>query len=173
MLYAGKKRGSKHGAGPIQDRIERCSMPEPNSGCWLWVGSVGHDGYGRMRVNGVTRQAHIVSYVEFKGKIPTGLELDHKCRVRCCVNPAHLEAVSHSVNVRRGDSPRVSRETKTNKTGKCRRGHVYDLFNTHFRKGGERVCRRCAADALALSRRRRRAITQAVAKLEDDDDGRE
>lgn len=84
-------------------------IPEPNSGCWLWLGELNSAGYGRISQgsnhNGtrVRSLAHRVSYELAKGPIPEGLELDHLCRVRCCVNPGHLEPVTRSENNRRGD----------------------------------------------------------------------
>ena len=66
-------------------------------GCWLWNGAKNGKGYGNFR----SRSAHVVSYEFSKGAVPTGLQIDHLCRVRNCVNPAHLEAVTALVNVKR------------------------------------------------------------------------
>ena len=63
--------------------------------CWLWEASCFSEGYGYFK----NRKAHRVSYELFKGSVPDGLQLDHLCRVRHCVNPAHLEAVTNQVNV--------------------------------------------------------------------------
>lgn len=71
--------------------------PEPNSGCWLWMGSVTHRGYGAFSY-GRQMGAHVFSYLWHKGEIPEGLVVHHKCAVRSCVNPDHLEAVTSSVN---------------------------------------------------------------------------
>jgi len=82
---------------------------EPNCGCWLWMGETNNKGYGRIvRGNnhyGLRERflAHRVSYELVNGPVPEGMDLDHKCRVRLCVNPAHLEPVSRSENNRRGD----------------------------------------------------------------------
>ena len=82
---------------------------EPNCGCWLWMGELNNKGYGRIvRGNNHTGTrerlfAHRVSYELVNGEVPYGMDLDHKCRVRSCVNPAHLEPVSRSENNRRGD----------------------------------------------------------------------
>ena len=85
-------------------------MPVPD-GCVLWTGPVSARGYGvwarkdRYR----SRLAHAVVWELTHGPVPKGLELDHLCRVQTCVNTAHLEPVTHLVNVRRGDRPgRVS-----------------------------------------------------------------
>ena len=61
--------------------------PEPNSGCWLWTGYTNRDGYGCFRRDLL---AHRFAYELYRGAIPAGLTLDHTCRVRSCVNPAHL-----------------------------------------------------------------------------------
>ena len=83
-------------------RFEDKYVPEPNTGCWLWIAGVNKDGYGGFRADTRTWLAHRVSYEHFVGPIPEGLELDHLCRTRSCVNPNHLEPVIHIVNVRRG-----------------------------------------------------------------------
>ena len=87
---------------PIETRLLNKISPEPNSGCWLYLGALQPNGYARITFNGKTARAHRVSYLIFRGEIPDGLEIDHLCRVRCCVNPDHLEVVSRSINVRRG-----------------------------------------------------------------------
>lgn len=70
-----------------------------NNGCWIWVASGGD--YGCVYVNGKMLNAHKVFYEEVYGPVPDGLELDHKCKHTRCVNPEHLEAVTHIVNVSR------------------------------------------------------------------------
>lgn len=71
-------------------------------GCWLWMGTVDRDGYGRLMVNRVRWGAHRLTYVAYKGPIETGMVIDHLCRVPNCVNPDHLEAVTTRENVLRG-----------------------------------------------------------------------
>lgn len=78
--------------------IERNSVPEPNSGCWLWTGSVNSWGYGRLDKRR-ERQAHRLSYLTFKGPIPPELIVLHSCDVACCVNPEHLRLGTPSDNV--------------------------------------------------------------------------
>ena len=89
----------------LRDRIQACSEPEPNTGCWLWTAAL-KNGYGRITMMNPKRKtaAHRVSYEAFVGPIPEGLTLDHLCRVRCCVNPAHLEPVTMRENIMRGTS---------------------------------------------------------------------
>ena len=82
--------------------------------------------------------AHRVAYRWFVGEVPYGREIDHLCRVRRCCNPAHLEAVSHQVNVLRGMSPAALNATKTH----CPQNHEYTEENTYL-YDGERHCKRC------------------------------
>ena len=94
-------------------RFETKYVPEPNSGCWLWLGILNNKGYGRFnaKYDGKKgqRYAHRVSYAHYKGLIPKELELDHLCRTPCCVNPEHLEAVTHAENLRRGNKGHITK----------------------------------------------------------------
>jgi len=103
--------------------FEHLIEPEPMSGCWLWLGFLS-SGYGRLTVTTSsgrkTIAAHRFVYEQVNGRIPAGLLLDHLCRVRCCVNPAHLEPVTLKENIRRGESPFIL----SWKAGVCFRGHV-------------------------------------------------
>jgi hypothetical protein len=71
------------------------------TGCWLWKGGTNHGGYGLFYTNKM-RPVHRVSYEHWNGPIPKDLQIDHLCRNPSCVNPAHLEAVTQKVNIRRG-----------------------------------------------------------------------
>jgi len=118
--------------------------PEPNSGCWLWTGHVDRAGYGQARQGARTRPAHIVVWeVEVGRPVCDGMELDHLCRVRCCVNPRHLEQVTHQENMRRGGGFAGINARKTH----CVRGHPFDAENTETRlnRNGHqrRDCRAC------------------------------
>lgn len=75
---------------------------DPVAGCWLWTAAKNNGGYGMFTfTTGWRRSAHRVSYETFVGPIPDGLQLDHLCRVRHCVNPDHLEPVTAAENTRR------------------------------------------------------------------------
>lgn len=76
--------------------------------CWVWQRRLSTQGYGRTYADGREKQAHQVTWERVYGPVPEGLELDHLCRVRSCVNPAHLEAVPHPVNVQRGAVGRIT-----------------------------------------------------------------
>lgn len=108
------------------------------SGCWIWEGSRAKAGYGTFnlgrRGDGYTT-AHEYTYSMLFGPVPSGYELDHLCRQRCCCNPWHVEAVTHRVNHLRGMHPAAV----THRSGICKRGHA--LSPKNFR-GAE--CRRCA-----------------------------
>jgi hypothetical protein len=78
-------------------------VKKDSSGCWLWTGGRKPTGYGNFKAHSKsTVNAHRWSYEQHVGPIPDGLVLDHLCRVRHCVNPAHLEPVTTRVNLARG-----------------------------------------------------------------------
>jgi hypothetical protein len=141
----------------MTDRTDRFfwAHVDKTATCWLWHGEVLRNGYGLAylgRAPGrrlVRRLAHRLSYELAVGPIPKGLQIDHLCRVRNCVNPAHLEAVTPRVNVLRGDTITARNASKT----ACPRGHPYDEANTCRTLRGRRRCRTCARD----DTRRRRA----------------
>ena len=112
------------------------------SQCWLWTGMT-RSGYGRIwRGPRRFQGAHRVAYELLRGTIPHGLEIDHLCRKPLCVNPVHLEAVSHRENLLRGNGQPARNARKTH----CKRGHLFDAANTYvFPKGG-RMCRQCRQD---------------------------
>lgn len=134
---------AKHYSSVMEKFLSKVS-PEPNTGCWLWLDSTGNGGYGVMsfkRHDGkwCWEGAHRVAYMLFKGPIPEGLHLDHKCRVRECCNPDHLEAVTRRENMRRGELGAIWSQTH------CYQGHEYTPENTYIRRGtGKKQCRLCS-----------------------------
>lgn len=122
----------------FEARVERV----PFSGCWLWTGALNKDGYAHLCVkrNSTRVLAHRFSFQKFVGPIPEELEIDHLCRNRCCVNPHHLEAVSHKENVRRAYGPT------------CRKfGHELSQIK------GQRLCLICRRESMRRNYAERRA----------------
>ena len=119
------------------------SKVDASGDCWLWTASTSRLGYGEFRLGGRIRKAHRVAYEMLVGLIPDDLEIDHLCRVRHCVNPDHMEPVTHRVNVLRGASLSAANARKAH----CKRGHPFDEENTHIwvrPNGGQmRQCRAC------------------------------
>ncbi len=131
--------------------------------CWVWIGYADRLGYGRFRRpaeggRGGLCMAHRFAYEMLVGPVPEGLELDHLCRNRGCCNPAHLEAVTHLENMRRG--AHALGETLRSH---CLRGHEYTPENIYWRKPRRpdgkptRACRTCRVED---DRRRRNPVTR-------------
>lgn len=118
--------------------IKARSIPEPNTGCWLWEAYSIPQGYGRVWDGRTVTAAHRASYVAFNGAIPDGLEIDHRCKQPCCVNPDHLEAVAHRENMRRSDTIMGLNSRKTH----CLNGHPLKGDNLTIVRGMRR-CRIC------------------------------
>lgn len=117
-----------------------------SNGCWQWTGLLTKAGYGAMFARG-EHGAHRVSWLLHRGPIPTGLQLDHLCRNRACVNPDHMEPVTVRENVLRGEGPAARHARQTT----CLHGHLFDEANTYPYRGGRR-CRQCGRDAAAKKR---------------------
>ena len=121
----------------LPDRIDQKIM-KVEDGCWLWNGGLSIRGYGRCWHQNKPRRAHIVVYEMLVGDVPEGLELHHACEVTACVNPQHLEAVTHVENVRASLS--------------CK---VHSDWGDKVRSDGRvsRECRTCAAQRQRQYRR--------------------
>ena len=130
--------------------LESRYMPEPNSGCWIWLGSTrkaNYEGYGIIWIDQKHLYAHRVVYELLKGPILDGLELDHLCRNTLCVNPDHLEAVPHIINMRRGKPA-----TKLF----CAKGHPLSGDNLLNSKTRLRRCRTCHSENMRKYKREKR-----------------
>lgn len=110
-------------------------------GCWLWLGAKQPQGYGKFAEKGRALVAHRRIYNWAKGHIPPTLVVDHLCRQTSCVNPNHLEAVTHGENVLRGNSPIAKNARKTH----CPKGHPYIHKNivVYGENKNYRYCRAC------------------------------
>lgn len=117
-------------------------------GCLLWQGGLVRNGYAQFSVNSRAVYVHRWAWEQINGPVPAGLELDHLCRNRSCVDPAHLEPVTSRENQRR--SP-IANATKT----RCPLGHAYTPDNVNPR--GSRICRTCRQAESVARRARRRA----------------
>ena len=117
----------------LPDRFWSKATPCPMSGCWLWTGYAHRSGYGFIgmgsKTDGTRRPhpAHRVAYEALVGPVRDGLHMDHLCRQRCCVNPAHLEPVTSAENTRRGFAG-IHNARKTH----CPHGHEYTTENTYY-----------------------------------------
>jgi hypothetical protein len=103
---------------------------------WYWRGYTSPKGYGTFGWNNQHQIAHRFAYEHWVGPIPEGLEIDHTCKVRNCVNPAHLEPVTTLVNQHRANPPKTH----------CINGHEYTEQNTRYVKNNKRQCRMCARE---------------------------
>jgi hypothetical protein len=135
--------------------------------CWLFLGTVGKPGYGYFDVSRRRFQAHRWGYVDAGGYIPQGLDLDHLCFVRNCVNPSHLEPVTHRENVLRSrTNPSAVNARRTH----CVRGHPFDEPNTIIkvsRRGiPHRICRECGRIANRALYHRQKAERLASLAIE-------
>jgi hypothetical protein len=134
----------------IVQRFEGKLVPGPGD-CWTWQGNRDRDGYGRFKVRGTEWRAHRWSYTYHVSDIPDGLQLDHLCRNRSCVNPHHLDPVTNKVNILRGETVTGALAAAMS----CPNGHEYTEENTIrlFRATEQRWSRRCRECKVANNRR--------------------
>lgn len=139
------------------ERFEEKFIPEPNTGCWIWMGSTVKSWkalYGTFWLNGNHLTAHRAAFIIYKGGIADDLEPDHLCRFTLCVNPQHLEAVSHRINTLRGNGATAVHARKTH----CKNGHPFTSDNLYASPSCERkrICKECTRARLNRANQRRR-----------------
>lgn len=125
------------------------------SKCWIWTGYICNKGYGWLNRGGFHGGAHRYFYMKLIGPIPEDHEVDHRCERRACVNPEHLEVVSHLDNVQRGYRNHASLKKK-----RCPRGHAYAGKHLYIAKDGSRKCMTCIKDRVRRVRKERKNATQ-------------
>lgn len=139
------------------ERFEQKYIPEPNSGCWLWVGADKGDGYGSFRSDSGRHQGpHRWIMEQVHGHIPSDRVIDHKCRVRSCVNPDHLRIVTQSQNMLLA-APFGTLGAANKRKTHCPNGHEYSGSNLLV-EGGRNASRKCRICTRAGERRRYAAV---------------
>jgi hypothetical protein len=119
-------------------KVDKSPGHGPWGDCWIWTAFVHPKGYGKFRVGRLIRRAHVVAYELLVGPVPEGKELDHRCRMKNCVRPDHLEPVTHQVN--------MQRHAETIEA--CPQGHRYTIENTWIDGRGRRNCKTCKRERL-------------------------
>lgn len=135
------------------DWVERfwTKVDKADNGCWGWIAYRDPDGYGNFSIEGRTKRSHRVAYELLISSIPEGMQLDHLCRNRGCVNPDHLEPVTCRENILRGESFQARNARKTH----CLHGHLFAEYG--FSSGDtSRRCRLCHNQQSKRSMQRQR-----------------
>ena len=133
----------------VIDRFNKKILVNKYTGCWEWQAGKCNDGYGRFFVKPKGVRAHRYAYEYYVGEIPEGLQIDHLCRVRHCVNPKHMEPVTHEENCTRGlMDPGKARREQTH----CKHGHPFSGDNLYITPKGGRACNSCKTRIRARDR---------------------
>lgn len=141
----------------FRDRL--ATYADTPDACWLWPGKRKPDGYVRINWAGGLAYAHRLAYELLVGPIADGMQIDHLCRVRHCMNPRHMEPVTHQENIRRSGGITNQHAVKTH----CPRGHEYSEENTRWYQG-RRYCRACHKEQSLERYHARRAADPAWAE---------
>lgn len=158
------KQPVKSAVKPISERLD--SKTDRTGECWIWTGSYDGTGYGKIWNQQIKRlvPAHRASYEVHVGPIPDGYEIDHLCRIKGCIRPDHLEAVTPEENKRRA-VPFLApwNALKTH----CRKGHPYDAENTRVylapgATSAGRHCRACDRERCRVRRTERGRLPRAT-----------
>lgn len=148
-------------SGTVTERFWRFVSPEPNTGCWLWDGSVDTHGYGQLRVkqkgSGSLAYATHISLAMDGRPVPPGLCACHRCDVPACVNPEHLFPGTQRDNIRDAMAKGRHRAPPISKSGRalksvCTNGHDMRADNLYLMRNGFRACRACRTEAKARMR---------------------
>ena len=121
----------------FEDRI----IPEPNSGCWLWLGALGHRGHPEINKCYGTRSGHRFVYKTLVGPVPDDLFVDHQCNNPSCMNPQHLGPLTSRGNTLRSETAVAAKYARRTH---CKNGHAFTAENTISEKRSRaRICRQC------------------------------
>lgn len=144
-----KRKGHTGGRLTIRERFDKYSPDRPSDGCWEWAGHRNDKGYALLRQGSDAHvYAHRLSYELHVGPIPDGLQVDHLCRNRACVNPSHLEPVTQHVNILRSE----------NMAAKWARRTACDVCGGAFsERKGRRFCPKCERERNARNKAKRSA----------------
>lgn len=163
------RKGTRPKRNDLRTRLLARAIINPETCCWEWAGAKTPEGYGRIKRDGAMYATHREAYrLWFAADVPEGLEIDHLCRVRNCLNPDHLEAVTGRTNKLRSEGFAGLNAAKTH----CDSGHEFTPENTYITPAGARSCRECKRENWRESYRRdpeKFAVRSREARLRDID----